>query len=334
MSKIKFVLFIAAVASVTLMTGAAQGTKHLCEGFVPENDMKIPVGDKSHPGIRGGGGITEAQYHKIMDRIQEMYGNWLAQQGKTLVINRLWSDATVNASAQQQGNQWIINMYGGIARHPDMNYEGQALIACHEMGHHIGGAPKIAGMFGNQWATNEGGSDYFGTLKCLRVFFEKEDNASIVGAAQIDPVARAKCQAAFTTNPERDVCMRISMGAEAVSYLFQDLSKDTTRPKFDTPDTTQASKMDDNHPKTQCRMDTYFAGALCPKPVSEWVSDSDYKTGTCVQGVESEGWRPLCWFNPNGGGGGGGGGGGDCPLGDQSVCDELCKIMPDLPFCN
>ncbi|HVK61636.1 MAG TPA: S8 family serine peptidase [Bdellovibrionales bacterium] len=28
------------------------------------------------------------------------------------------------------------------------------------------------------------------------------------------------------------------------------------------------------------------------------------------------------------------GGGGACPLGDQAMCDMLCQIMPQLPFCN
>jgi thermitase len=30
---------------------------------------------------------------------------------------------------------------------------------------------------------------------------------------------------------------------------------------------------------------------------------------------------------------GGGGGGGDCPLGDPQLCDILCQIQPDLPWC-
>lgn len=202
MSKLRFTFLIAATTALTFLSGAVQGTKHVCEGFLPENDMKIPVG------AGAGGGISEAQYNEIMDRIQAMYGPFLQQKGKTLVIKRLWSDSTVNASAQQSGNQWIINMYGGIARHPEMNYEGQALIACHEMGHHIGGAPKIASLFGGNWATNEGGSDYFAVMKCLRVMFEKDDNAKIIGAATIDPTARAKCTAMYSTHSERDLCIR------------------------------------------------------------------------------------------------------------------------------
>lgn len=32
--------------------------------------------------------------------------------------------------------------------------------------------------------------------------------------------------------------------------------------------------------------------------------------------------------------GGGGGGGGECPIGDPALCDAICQIQPDLPFCS
>jgi thermitase len=32
--------------------------------------------------------------------------------------------------------------------------------------------------------------------------------------------------------------------------------------------------------------------------------------------------------------GGGGMPGGDCPLGDQQMCDIICQMKPDLPFCK
>lgn len=36
----------------------------------------------------------------------------------------------------------------------------------------------------------------------------------------------------------------------------------------------------------------------------------------------------------NGGGGGGGGGDGECPLGDPALCQIICGIAPDLPWCT
>jgi hypothetical protein len=255
------------------------------------------------------------------------------QRGGTLVINRLWTDDTVNSSAQQQGGQWIINMYGGIARHPDVTYEGEALVACHEMGHHLGGAPKESGL-GGAWATNEGGADYFATLKCLRQFFAQDDNATVLKNATLDPLAVSKCEAQFTTVTDQDICKRISMSAESVSYLFQDLSSEKTKPAFNTPDPTQVSQTNDDHPDTQCRMDTYFNGDICSVAASVPNSDSDFKAGACVQGTDALGFRPRCWFNPDSSSGGGGGGGTGCPLGDPSICQQLCQLDPTLPFCQ
>ena len=36
----------------------------------------------------------------------------------------------------------------------------------------------------------------------------------------------------------------------------------------------------------------------------------------------------------DGTGGGGGGGGGDCPLGDPTLCQAMCQILPTLPWCH
>lgn len=322
-------------AVLTLFVSTSVSQSHtLCEGFLPENDLKIPVGDNTFRGMRNNGGITEAEFNSLLDRIQNQYTGFIQQKGKTLVVNRLWSDSTVNASAQQQGNRWIINMYGGMARHPDVTFEGMAVIACHEMGHHIGGAPKVSN-FMSSWATNEGGSDYFATLKCMRDLFANDDNASIISKVTIDPFARSRCLSQFTSQREQDLCMRISMGGESVSYVFQSLKKEEVRPKFDTPDTSQVSKTNDGHPATQCRLDTYFAGTICPVSASIPVSDSDFKAGSCVEGTDAAGFRSRCWFNPaSTGGGGGGGGTGDCPFGNPSICEMACQLDPSQPFCK
>jgi len=329
----KIVAFVAPILFLGFTQASAATSKKLCKGFLPPNDLQIPVGDRSHHGITAGPGVTEQQYNQIMDRIESLYSDEVQKKGGKLVINRLWSDATVNSSAEEQGGQWIINMYGGIARHPDTTVEGEALIACHEMGHHLGGAPKENSIFGGAWATDEGGADYFATLKCLRRFFAQDDNAAIVAKATIDALVQTRCNSQFASAADKNICLRISLSGESVAYLFQDLGKEPTPPQFSTPDTSEVSKTNDDHPATQCRMDTYFNGSVCAVAASVPNSNTDFKVGTCVQGTDTLGFRPRCWFNPDSGGGGGGGSG-TCPLGDQSVCDAICKAYPTLPFCK
>lgn len=284
------------IVALTATLGFAHHTSHdhttLCSGFVPENDMKIPVG------LFTAGGITEQQFNFVLDRIERLYKADVERMGDTLKINRLWSDATVNASAQRSGKTQVLNMYGGLARHQATNIEGFALVACHEFGHHNGGAPKGGGWFGNGWATNEGGSDYYATSKCLRRFFAEDDNAAILAGLDLDPVAEAGCTAQFPNEQDRLICLRTSLAGASVANLFMSLRKETTAPNFGTPDKREVSKMNDQHPDTQCRMDTYFAGMLCVAKESEALSNTDYKTGTCYAPRDIAGVRPRCWFFP------------------------------------
>jgi len=289
--------FVAAAA----LTVKAASPKELCEGFLPPNNMKIPVGAKIRSNFfdaKVGGGITQDQFNRVMDRVQKLYGPVVAQEGGTLVINRKWDDPTVNASAEEMGSQWVLNMYGGLARHQETTEEGMALVACHELGHHLGGAPKIAGWFGDDWATNEGGADYFATLKCLRNYFAEDDNATIVASANLDPFAVARCESQFSQRQDQLLCERTLMATNSVSRLFMDLHQDPAPPQFSTPDKSVVAQMDDNHPATQCRMDTYFNGATCHVDKSVGNSRTDYHQGSCVQGTDEFGWRPLCWFKP------------------------------------
>ncbi len=290
---------LALIASSSL--SIAGHSKELCHGFLPENDMKVPVGFKSL--APGAAGLTEAQFNAVLDRTQRLYAPIVSKAGGTLQIKRLWKDDTVNASAQQMGKTWVLNMYGGLARHQATTEEGFALVVCHELGHHIGGAPKIKGFFGmNNWATNEGGSDYFANLKCLREFFAEDDNATIVEKAKLDgrlsDYAATLCDQEFAKDEDRLLCKRSTLGGTSVAGLFQDLRKEATPPDFAKPDTSKVSKMDDKHPATQCRMDTYLAGAICNVDKTVAVSDSDYRQGSCVENVAKVGFRPRCWFAP------------------------------------
>jgi hypothetical protein len=268
----------------------------LCSGFVPANDMKIPVGFRAYaPGAKGG--LSEAQFNAVIDRAQRLFSADISKAGGTLKVNRRWTDATVNASAQQFGSTWILNMYGGLARHPEITVEGFALVVCHELGHHMGGAPKIEGWSGDNWATNEGGADYYATLKCLRRFFAEDDNKSIIAKATIDPVAQKVCAQEFANEQDQLLCMRNSMAGDSVAGLFMDLRKEKTRPRIDTPDTRVVKQMDDNHPATQCRMDTYWAGAACRVDATVPNSNTDYREGSCLD-YNEPGARPRCWFKP------------------------------------
>ena len=269
---------------------------HGTTGIVEENSLWIG------PDFKGPTTITEARFNEILDRVQRIYTPIVEDKGGKLVVSRNWTDGTVNAYAQQSGSTWTISMFGGLARHETITEDGFALVACHEIGHHIGGAPKKASYFGSSWASNEGQSDYWGTMKCLRRYMAEDDNIAIVEAmGPIDQYAQEKCEANFTSPEEIAMCIRGSMAGMSLGNLFRALRRMTTLLEFKTPDPAVATRTNDAHPAPQCRLDTYFAGAICSVDVEQDVSNTNADQGVCARSEDfTDGVRPLCWFKPSG----------------------------------
>ncbi len=259
------------------------------EGFMPDNDMKIPVGAKN------ANSMTEERFNEIIDKVEAVYAPIIKKDRKArLKVNRKWEDDTVNASAQQFWKLWIVNMYGGLARHPAVTDDGFALVVCHELGHHLGGAPKNS--FPMTWASNEGQSDYFASLKCFRKVFGEDDNASIIANMKLDPVAVEKCSEQWGNEEDKNLCIRAAMAGKSLATL---LGGGTRSVSFKTPDTTVVDSTYDRHPKGQCRLDTYFQGSLCNQPHTTDVSKRDATVGTCNRSTgDTVGVRPLCWYKP------------------------------------
>lgn len=282
---------ITAIAAALVLTAtwasAAPRAAAMSDSFLPENNLKIPIR------ATGAGGLTEAQFNQVLDKIEGIYAPIIKGLGGKLVIERNWTDDTVNAYAQRQGNVYKISMFGGLARHEAVTQDGFALVACHELGHHLGGAPKTS-----SWASNEGEADYYGNLKCLRRVFSS-GAGMFTRAASNDEAARKACTASFSTAPDRALCMREANAGVSLGTLLNILGGGTTPPQFDTPDTSVVETTDDSHPAAQCRLDTYFQAALCARPWTETMSDTDPNVGACTrsQGFTT-GLRPLCWYKP------------------------------------
>lgn len=261
------------------------------EGFLPKNNLFIPVDAK---GINT---ITETEFNAVIDQVEGLYAPIISEYGGKLEVVRKWTDGTVNAYAEQNGNIWKVSMFGGLARHKTITADGFALVVCHELGHHIGGAPRYAG---DDWASNEGQSDYFATTKCLRRVWQSEDNAAAVRGMDVPKALTDACASAWSEKTDREICVRGGMAGDSVAKLFAALSWQMKPAKFDTPDPKQVASTSDSHPATQCRLDTYFQGALCEKSFNEEIGQTDEVTGSCHGSTGQKiGLRPRCWFKPS-----------------------------------
>jgi hypothetical protein len=260
------------------------------KGFLPENGLRIPISEKTS-------GLTEAQYHSVIDKVEKVYSPIVKSYGALLKIDRKWESDVVNAGTYRDEGAYHlhINLYGGFARHPFITEDGYALVICHELGHHIGGAPKKIINGKKFWASTEGQSDYFATLKCLRKVFAEEDNIAVVSEMNVPDVVREECDH-FPAKWERALCIRTSLAGLSVSSVNAD-SRKVPPPQFETTDTKVVEKTYDAHPVPQCRLDTYFQGSVCEVPSFKTVSQNDETTNTCHESLSHrKGLRPRCWY--------------------------------------
>jgi hypothetical protein len=280
------------LSSVLLSTSVFACSADGQDGFLPKNHLRIPTSAKRE------GGITEQQFNHVIDVVSGVYAPIISQHGGNLEVERNWTDPTVNAYAEQEGSKWSVSMFGGLARHKTITEDGFYLVICHEIGHHLGGVPLYS--YKSSWASTEGQADYFSTTKCLRRVWLNEDNKTITSKMDIPNVLKKNCSNGRRTSADDYyLCLRGAMAGLSVSNLFQALGGGKA-PKFDTPDPSKVSQTNENHPAAQCRLDTYYQGALCDVSYNEDFSRDSEVTGACHSANgHTVGTRPLCWFHPS-----------------------------------
>ncbi len=252
-------------------------------GYDLKEPLHIPIGSLE------AGGITEAEFNQISTELETLYA-------PTITVVKDWANTTVNAYAKKEGEERKVFMFGGLARHKTITADGYALVVCHEIGHHLGGFPKYDGI-DIGWATSEGQSDYYSTMKCLRKYWQNSDNAAAILGKEIPQKLLTDCGSNWLWNRDEALCIRSGMAGFSVSQLFAALAWNWKKPKFETPDSKQTDATFAYHPKAQCRLDTYFQGALC-----EARMDDEMRTeteGACHETLgHKSGMRPRCWFKP------------------------------------
>ncbi len=278
--KLKFVV----ISMLSAMTLSFANSTHRTHGheFAPQNNLRIPV-------TQNFSGIEEADFDAVLDEVAKIYEPVFKEHDAELVIDRYWKDQTVNAYAFREGKEWHIAMYGGLARHKEVTRDGFMLVACHEIGHHLGGFPR------GGWASNEGNSDYYGTLKCLRRIWDGlgSDSIEVVNKMKVDKTAADACETQWKSAEEQAVCKRSAMAGKGLARLLAVLGGQEM-PEFDTPDTTVVTKTSHSHPRAQCRLDTYFHGALCTLDWKIEMDEKDPNIGACKAG--EIGGRRFCWY--------------------------------------
>jgi hypothetical protein len=251
------------------------------KSFLPENDL-WKEDNYFHSNM------SEATFNQAIDSVERVYGPIVRQMGARLVINRLWQDSTVNAYADRNDGNWNVSMFGGLARRPEVTPEGFVLVVAHELGHHIAGFPLYQG---DDWASNEGNSDYFAThVAAKKIFANTKEEVPYLSAAAV-----AKCKRYYKLQDLR-VCYHTMAASQSLANLLAALNGNQS-PRFETPDRRVVSKTSDAHPAAQCRLDTMASGAVC---LAKWNDQviPDARNQAQYNCMSGESARPRCWFAP------------------------------------
>lgn len=269
-------------------------------GEYDSNGNEIVIFDLFAENFENQSGMTKEKFISLIDKVVDVVQPIFSKYNAKLTVNKRWDDNATDANSSQWANgNWRVSMYGGLARHKLITDDGLMMVLCHEVGHHIGGAPKKFDVKNNipAWSSAEGQADYFASLKCFRMVIENDDNISIVKSMKIDPVVVQNCNQIYKTEAEIAMCQRSAMASYSVSNY---IASRTAFPviNFGTPSSKKVGRTEEGHPEEpQCRLDSYFQGALCDKPILEEVSNDNTSIGTCTknQGF-SIGLRPGCWY--------------------------------------
>lgn len=256
--------------------------------------------------------MTEEQFAGAIRKIQNVYQPIVKKLGGRLKISGDWKKTSLFAGTTQLFGVWAVEITGGLARNPHLTTDGMSLILCHELGHHLGGFAfgKAQTPIQSAWAANEGQSDYFATHVCAKKLWQSELEINAGFRATTSTVVKSQCDSVWNDSNQKDLCYRILAAVESVSNTMANL-KGQKFPHFDTPDKSIVQATNNNHPDTQCRMDTSLQGALCLAQFDDGVipgkrfsnrtenieSEREAARYTCtILSGFSVGLRPSCWF--------------------------------------
>lgn len=256
-------------------------TDSVVKSFLPENDYH-------ERNYYQNGEVSEDDFNAILAAAYELYSPIIESFGARLIVNGDYRSNTVNAYANQDGNEWSISFFGGLAKHPKMTFSGFVIVVCHELAHHLGGYPYYSNSPWN--ASVEGQSDYFATASCAKRMFDSSSPLRIWGFdlwKNRNPTESGNCN---SFGLDRNVCELSLAGGLSLGAVLADLGNER-EPSYSTPSKTVVKKTMEKHPNAQCRLDTYRIGALCNRI---WDDYSMPRNRIEAEKISCQ--KPKCWY--------------------------------------
>jgi hypothetical protein len=164
-----------------------------------------------------------AEFERTIESFQEDYKNSLPPSIEMVVRVDVLNNR-INADITKENNQVVVQIFGGMLRHNEMNSDVLQILLCHELGHFLGG-PPLKSRAG--WSSTEGQADYFTGKECAHAL--KLDEQSFVDAAL------------------------------KLTSIYAEVNREGV-PALNLCETQEVSRTNYGYPSSQCRLDTLIAG--------------------------------------------------------------------------
>lgn len=185
---------------------------------------------------------SEASFNSVINTVIDIYESELPANRR---VDIMWESEKLNASVGYRNKVLNFSFHGGFYRKKNLTPDAFAIVACHEIGHVLGGFPKV---YPTHKYSSEAQSDYFATNECLKKYFAVTD-APELNMSGINDSIKALC------NEDRECARGLKAIKEAtVIYPGSDINQQS--------DYISRYTIFNDYPENQCRVDTLKAGLL------------------------------------------------------------------------
>lgn len=217
--------------------------------------------------------VTEEDFSEVNHHILELHEPTIASELRAKVeLIQLYDDYggafRVDSAHKSLGeDRYVVTLTGAVPHSGRMSVEGYAIVACHEMGHILGGAPRQERLI-SKWSSVEGQADYFATNECMWRYARSGYFTHSINNFNDSMIER--CEQKFDQLDDVLGCMRIMSGIQAmVDYFNRNVSAEK-RISIDARDTSKVTRTLQKYPSAQCRVDTWMAGLFNEPRPSCW----------------------------------------------------------------
>lgn len=186
----------------------------------------------------------------------EQVAAWLAKEyGPHIEFTVDYDALKFNALASMENETRRVVLNLGLILHPKVTKDVLALIGCHEVGHHLGGAPRKV----DPPLSYEGQADFFAPQSC----FDRWLSMNLAGTYAIRTEVQHYCRILGPLlRGTVENCSRTMEASVLLSEVFAGIKRVPSVPRLEQQEILRVAQSISDHGTPQCRLDTFRNGFL------------------------------------------------------------------------